>query len=178
VASLVAAVGLTVGAQLEHSKGLAARASNTENIYGRLATYEQGIQIFRSAPIVGIGVDRYHDVSEQRDPVRVSGVESITYPHNSYIGLLAEQGLVGFLPLLVVTYAVWNLVRTFRAMSRQHEDIVLGATLTGAVMGYLIMSLTLTMLPYEPSNTFLAAFLGAASARLDLLRTAAEPRSP
>jgi O-antigen ligase len=177
VTSLVAAVGLMAAAHLEQNKGLAARASNTENIYGRLATYEQGIQIFRSAPIFGIGVNRYHDVSEQRTPVRVKGVEAISYPHNSYIGLLAEQGLVGFLPLLVVTYAVWKLARNFRAVSFQHEDVVLGATLTGAVLGYLIMSLTLTMLPYEPSNAFLAVLLGVASARLDSLKRAAEPHS-
>jgi hypothetical protein len=37
------------------------------------------------------------------------------------------------------------------------------------VIAYLIMSLTLTMLPYEPSNAFFAAFLGAASARVDTL---------
>jgi O-antigen ligase len=177
VASLVALVGLAAAAQLEQNKTFAARAKNTDNIYGRLATYEQGIQIFRSAPVFGIGVDQYHRVSEEREPAVVANVESITYPHNSYIGLLAEQGLVGFLPLLVVSYAVWRLVRDLRRASSRHEDVVLGATLTGAATAFLIMSVTLTMLPYEPSNTFFAALLGAASARLDSLTKAAEPES-
>ena len=39
--------------------------------------------------------------------------------------------------------------------------VFLTATVAGAALGYLIMSLTLTMLPYEPSNAFLAVFLGA-----------------
>jgi O-antigen ligase len=107
----------------------------------------------------------------------VADVESVTYPHNSYIGLLAEQGLVGLLPLLVVSYAVWRLIRDLRRASSRHEDVVLGATLTGAATAFLIMSLTLTMLPYEPSNTFFAALLGAASARLDSLTKAAESES-
>jgi hypothetical protein len=177
VTSLVAVVGLAVAAQLEQNKTFAARATNTDNIYGRLATYEQGIQIFRSAPLFGIGVDQYHRVSEDREPAVVAGVESITYPHNSYIGLLAEQGLVGFLPLLLVSYAVWRLLRDFRRASSRNEDVLLGATLTGAAAGFLIMSVTLTMLPYGPPNTFFAAFLGAASARRDLLAKATEPAS-
>jgi hypothetical protein len=85
--------------------------------------------------------------------------------------------LVGVLPLLVVSYAIWKLVRDFRRAGLRHDDVVLGATLTGAATAFLIMSLTLTMLPYEPSNTFFAALLGAASARLDLLTAAAEPGS-
>jgi O-antigen ligase len=178
VASLVAAIGLMAASQLEQNKTFGARAKNTDNIYGRLATYKQGLQIFRSAPLVGIGVGKYHGVSLQRAPVTVSNVEAVAYPHNSYIGVLAEQGVVGLLPFLFVSYAVWRLVRGLRTVSLRHEDVVLAAAFTGAVMGYLIMSLTLTMLPYEPSNTFFACFLGVASARLDSLARSAEPPSP
>jgi O-antigen ligase len=178
VASLVAAVGLGVGSQLEQNKSFSARVNDTDNIYGRLATYEQGLRIFRTEPLIGVGVGKFHAVSQEREPVVVAGVKSITYPHNSYIGLLAEQGLIGLAPLLLATYAVWRLVRSLRMMSVAHEDVVLGAAVTGAALGYLIMSLTLTMLPYGASNTFFAALLGAASARLDALtRAAAKPMS-
>jgi hypothetical protein len=43
------------------------------------------------------------------------------------------------------------------------------AAVVGSSLAYLIMSLTLTMLPYEPSNAFFAALIGAASERLDAL---------
>ena len=173
---LLAAVAALVFSQLEQNKSFAARAKNTDNIYGRLATYEQSVEVFRSAPLFGVGVDKYHSVAEQRTPVVLSNVESITYPHNSYLGLLAEQGLVGFLPLLFVSYAVWKMVRQLR-LSPVRDDVVLASAVTGAVMGYLIMSLTLTMLPYGPSNAFFAALLGATSARLDALTSGARKRS-
>jgi hypothetical protein len=48
--------------------------------------------------------------------------------------------------------------------------------MAGAAAGYLIMSLTLTMLPYEPSNVFFAAFLGLTVGRLDV-RSAATKRA-
>jgi hypothetical protein len=39
--------------------------------------------------------------------------------------------------------------------------------MSGAAAGYLIMSLTLTMLPYGPSNAFFAALLGITVGRLN-----------
>jgi O-antigen ligase len=170
VAGIVAAIAFAATSGLEQNKTFATRTKDTTNIYGRLATYEQGLNIFRSAPVFGVGVNRYHAVSQTLPPETVSGVESVTYPHSSYIGLLAEQGLVGFVPLLLLSYAVWRLVRGLRMGSFRHKELVLlTGTVAGAALAYLVMSLTLTMLPYEPSNAFLAVLVGAAAARLDTL---------
>ena len=168
----VIAVALAFAAtlQLEQNKTVATRVNNTDNINGRLATYKEGVDIFRSAPFFGVGVGRYHTVAQDRRPEVVRGVPAVDYPHSSYVGLLAEQGAVGFLALLFVSYAVWRLIAALRAISfRSREATLLLATVTGAALAYLIMSLTLTMLPYGASNTFFAAFLGLASGRLDAL---------
>jgi hypothetical protein len=176
VVGLAAALALAATTQLQANKTVAARVNNTDNINARLATYKQGVELFRSAPLFGIGVGQYHSVSEARPPEFVSGLPSVTYPHSSYIGLLAEQGLVGLLPLLLLSFAVWRLVRGLRATSfRSKEAALLMGTVAGASLGYLIMSLTLTMLPYDASNLFYAAFLGVASGRLDAL--AKQPES-
>jgi hypothetical protein len=50
-------------------------------------------------------------------------------------------------------------------------------TVAGAAVGYLIMSLTLTLLPYEPPNAFFAAFLGGAAGHLDALGRTAKAAS-
>jgi O-Antigen ligase len=168
--ALVAVLALGATTQFESNKTVATRLNNTQNISGRLATYKEGFEIFRSAPVFGVGVSRYTDVAQARPPVEVFGGQSVPYPHSSYVGLLAEQGAIGFLPLLLLSYAVWRLVAVLRAVSFQsREATVLLGTVTGAVLAYLIMSLTLTMLGYEASNTFLAAFLGGACGRLDCL---------
>jgi O-antigen ligase len=178
VVGVAGVLGMAATSQLQQNKTVATRVNDTENIYGRLATYKQGVEIFRSAPLFGVGVNQYHAVAEKRPPERIKQIESVTYPHSSYIGLLAEQGLVGLLPLLVLSYGVWRLVRGLhRAGSWSGDAVLLTATVAGASLGYLIMSLTLTMLPYEPSNAFIAAFLGAASGRLDALAREAPPPS-
>jgi hypothetical protein len=178
VVSIVGVLAFVASPQLLQSDTIATRTRNTDNIMGRLATYEQGVRIFLSAPAFGVGVDRYHEVAEELPPERVAGVESLTYAHSSYVGLLAEQGIFGFLPLLLLSYGVWVLVRGLRAASfSSREALFLTAGVAGAALAYLVMSLTLTMLPYAPSNAFFAAFLGAASGRLDALLGAEEPRA-
>jgi O-antigen ligase len=176
VAGVAAVLAFVASQQLLQNETVATRTQDTTNISGRFASYEQGLQIFRSAPVFGVGVNRYHAVAELRPPETVAGVESISYAHSSYIGLLAEQGIVGFLPLLVLSYAVFVLVRGLRVVSfSSREAHLLTGTVAGAALGYLIMSLTLTMLPYGPSNAFFAAFLGLASGRLDAILGTAEP---
>ena len=176
VVGLAGAVALAATTQLEQNKTVATRLNNTDNINARLATYKEGVQLLKSAPLFGIGVEQYHPVSQTRPPEYVAGIPSVTYPHSSYVGLLAEQGIVGFLPFLVLSLAVWRLVRGLRSFSfRNNEAALLTGAVAGAALGYLIMSLTLTMLPYAPSNLFLAAFLGAASGRLDAIAGEPEP---
>ena len=169
VAGVIGSLAFAGTTQLEHhNKAFEERTTNTYNIYGRLATYEQGIQLFKSEPLTGVGIDQYHAVVTDRAPVVFHKVKSVTYPHSSFIGVLAEQGLFGFVPLVFLSCGIWLVLRRLRAVASTSEEGVLAGSITGAAAGYLIMSLTLTMLPYEPSNAFFAAFLGMTVGRLDV----------
>jgi O-antigen ligase len=175
---VVGALALAASTQIQNSSTVSERLNNTETINARLAIYKQGMQIFRTAPIFGVGIDQYHAVAQNRPPVTVSGAESEPWPHSTYFGALAEQGIVGFVPILLLSYAVWRLIATLRAISfRSREATLLLGTVTGAALAYLVMSLTLTMLPYEASNTFFFALLGGASGRLDALARETLPPS-
>jgi len=175
VCGLVGVVGIAATSQLKHSRLYADRVDNTDNIWGRLATYQQGIDIFRTAPVFGVGVERYHTVSELRLPRQFKGVDSVTYPHSSFIGVLAEQGIVGFSAFILVCFSVARLLRSLFRKSRFTGDATLAGATIGAALGYLTMSLTLTMLPYGPSNSFFAVLLGLAAARLDAVTDESSP---
>ncbi len=167
VAGVVAALALSATTQLEHSSLFQQRVNNSDNIYGRFATYEQGLQVFKSAPLFGVGVNQYHAVTEQLVPKLVNGVQSVTYPHSSFVGLLAEQGIVGFVPFLLVCFLAARLLRGLIRRAADGRDAALAGAASGAAVAYLVMSATLTMLPYGPSNAFLAVLLGIVAARLD-----------
>jgi hypothetical protein len=79
---------------------------------------------------------------------------------------------------LLLTFAAWYLISSLRRASFTNEGAaILMETVAGAAVGYLIMSLTLTLLPYEPPNAFFAAFLGGAAGHLDALGRTAKAAS-
>jgi hypothetical protein len=175
VAGLVAALVVVAFGQLQQQNtAFKTRVENKSNAYVRLATYEQGWDLFKSDPLAGVGVNQYPLAVKGRVRMTVDGSPSEDYPHSSYMGSLAEQGLWGFLPLMAVTLGVPLMLRRYRRLSKG-ADQVLYATVVGVAIGYLLMSLTLTMLPYGPSNNFFALMLGMVAGRLDALESPERP---
>jgi O-antigen ligase len=177
-AMAVATTGLVVVvvlSQVGQSSAISSRLNNTENIYTRLATWKQGIEIFRSHPLAGVGVGRYQVAAAETPSTAVDAVENQLGAHSSYILILAEEGIIGFAALVAVTLCAWLLIRAYRRSARTRDDVILGATVAGAGIGYLVMSLTLAMLPYGPTNTLFAILLGMAAARLDAATSARRP---
>jgi O-antigen ligase len=162
LAAVVVALGFT---QLQAESAASNRINNSQTIYARLGAYEQATEIFEQRPILGVGANRYYEAASELPLVRVHGVESVPYAHNSFLQTLAEYGLVGSVSLLAVSIAIWRFIREFRRCSVSSADAVLGAALTGAAIAYLMYSLTLGMLSYGPSNWFFAALLGIAAGR-------------
>lgn len=165
-AALVACAVLLASSPLSQSQAFEARVSNTTNIQSRFATYRTAIGIWRDSPLFGVGVNRYPSVASTRI-IAQSATSAVPYPHSSFIGVLAEQGAVGFLALVAATVAVWRLLRALRRQALQRVDVLLAAAAAGCAAGYLVMSLTLEMLPYGSSNLLFAIVMGAVAARLD-----------
>jgi O-antigen ligase len=172
--------GLTLGGALVFGSNetISTRVEDTANVYARLATYEQGIDIFREAPLAGVGVGEFARAQAGRVTAHVEGVGALEHPHSSFVALLAEQGVVGFLPLAALTVAAWLLLRAFRRAARSRLDVLLAAAALGGAFAYLAMSASLTMLPYGPSNALVAVLLGMTAARLDASLRPADPSAP
>jgi O-antigen ligase len=171
----IAVVGLAFSF-LERIPTVSSRVGNTDNIAARIATYEQGLQIFSSAPVFGVGATRYTDVAGTLPQTFVDGVGSVDSPHSSFVGTLAEEGAVGAIALLAVLVATWRLVGALRRRAYARADRVLYGAVVGAATAYLLYSLSLTMLPYGPSNVLMALLLGIVAGRID--RTAVRSPAP
>jgi O-antigen ligase len=112
-------------------------------------------------------VNRYHPVAESLPPRVIKDIESVTFAHSSYVLVLAEQGLFGFVPFALMTFATWRLIRALRRVPATPDADLLGSAALGAGFAYLVMSLTLTMIPYSPSNCFFAMLLGLVAGALE-----------
>jgi O-antigen ligase len=137
------------------------------NVYARVAIDIQSLELFAQAPLTGVGANQYTAAASGHLAPIWAGVQAIPFAHNSYLGLLAEQGVVGFLPFVAVTVLALRAIREVGRLGAVRDDILIGACAAGAGLAYLVMSLTLTMLPYGSSNAFLALLLGVVCGRLN-----------
>lgn len=170
--ALASLIAVPLFVELEKSSVFTNRLNNTDNIYTRFAIYEQGLQIFNSAPVFGVGAQQYNAVAVTLPVTYVNGAPSQPYPHSSLFEVMAEFGIVGLIALLVAFAGVWALVRALNRAARAGPDAVLAGVLVAAALAYLIYSLTLEMLPYSPSNEMFVIMLGIAAGRLDFLASA------
>jgi O-antigen ligase len=75
----------------------------------RLDTLLAGLKLFRNDPIFGVGLGQFHYLS----PKYLDPSVAITYSHNWYMDVLAEQGLLGFGAYLLMLLGIgWTLLRS------------------------------------------------------------------
>lgn len=108
---------------------------NLENDYSfavRKMVMQKALAIFDMEPLTGIGPGRFSHVSVDVDVEGRYGGKSMSNfdkysPHNSYLGFLAEIGLVGALPYggLLAVLIFWGFRATTR-LSRQGNEWVIG----------------------------------------------------
>ena len=165
------AIGVGILYTLTRSSPIvAARVSgSSENIYARIGDYSQGVAIFRHWPIFGAGIQQFVPAQGIVAPAYFHGVRAAASAHDTFVSVLAESGLLGFLPLLFLVYAIARVVRICRRAARTHEEILFGVTLLAAVTSYLLLSLTFAEIYSSPAATLLALVLGAAAGRVGTL---------
>jgi O-antigen ligase len=168
MAVAVALGALILFVPLQDSDLFRARMGNTANVAGRFATYQVGLDIWRSAPITGVGINQFVEAQRGVGAKVVWGVRSVQSPHSSFVGTLAEQGVLGFTALLAVCgYGTRMLRRLGRAARKDATCQVLHAAVVAGALAYLAFSVELTMLPLGPSNVVLAVLLGLAASAVD-----------
>jgi len=74
-----------------------------------------GLEIFKENPLIGIGVNNYRNYCNDYTIQAVSGINySIdpcnTHPHNIYIQLLAETGILGFSLIMIINYFLFKTI--------------------------------------------------------------------
>jgi putative inorganic carbon (hco3(-)) transporter len=112
----------------------------------RIQLWSEGLQMVRSAPVLGVGFDHYTE-------------EAGLVAHNSYLHAFAEMGLLGggcFLGAVATALAgLYALCRDFRRV-RDDELRRLHPFLMGAVVSYATGMLSLTLITPIPTWTMLA----------------------
>jgi O-antigen ligase len=172
LAALIAGgIALAAIGPLEGNQLIDQRINNTGNIYSRVGTYVDAVHIFERHVVFGSGVDQFGAAEAQLGSAQTSinGGQPLGSAHDSFLSVLAEQGLWGFLPLFVLIAAWVRLLLRYRAAARDRADLLFFAAAVAASVAYLLMSASETIIVEEVPNAFFALIVGATAGRVDAL---------
>lgn len=144
-------------------------AAAEDNFLGRLATWKQALAMFEQSPLTGVGVEQFIGGQLLVGQQAVGGVLAVPSAHNTLLGMIAETGLLGTIPLLLAVYAAVRVIRACRRLAVTHSDTVFRSVLLGAMVGSVLLSMTFNEIYEPPAFIFVALLLGVAAARVDHL---------
>lgn len=109
---------------------------NSFNIYYRLMSWLDAVNYFFQSPILGIGYNRFGDFNQSFIGIQglfyfcneglFDWISHYQHPHNLFLTVLAEQGLVGFIFLFGIFYRLFNFFK-INAINN-YELSILGRT--------------------------------------------------
>jgi O-antigen ligase len=115
--SIVGAVGLLVALSFDgERRALADRLQESGPVDFREAVYSGGLDMFLEKPLTGWGINQMPSELARH----VSGYkEKELYPHNTYLELLVEHGIVG---MALYAWLMWEILRLGRSAVPQAES--------------------------------------------------------
>lgn len=112
--------------------------SSGKSITDRLSYWKGGMEMFKEKPWLGWGLGSYKDIY----PRFQSRAESYAkYPHNYYVGVLSETGIVGAVPfyLFILTLLYWGIKR-YKEQITENKGEILSSVLFLSVLGSVLHS--------------------------------------
>lgn len=114
--------------------GLSTTSSQARSISGRLALWNTSFKLVQDYPLLGVGHGKLslyaHPYLAEQEDASFTGRAT-----NSYLQLLAEQGIVGFIPWAVlVCLLLWSLLQQVRSRNRYALQALIALSVLGAVL--------------------------------------------
>ena len=103
---------------------------------------------FTSRPLTGIGLDRFHAITEAAfEQGRLTAPYRLIDPHSTLMGRLAETGLIGGATLLIFWVVIARETRRLLARHRQHAWMATAAA--AALLGTLINTMNADVMNFR-----------------------------
>jgi O-antigen ligase len=94
--------------------------SSSENVYARVAQFQQSLRVFEEHPLLGVGFLNFHEfvVGESRYRTSYQGVSSVDGSHDNLAQILTEDGILGFVPYVIAHVLLFRAMWQLRQLSR------------------------------------------------------------
>lgn len=131
----------------------------TKDYIGKPAVWSAAVKMFQDSPIVGVGIGSFRQLSP------AYGSTILILPHNLYVYILAEFGLIGvavFLFLMAVFLS--EAIKTLKGLTNQNEKILFVGLLAG-LLAYLVQGVSIS---FGFKETEMWAFFGLIVAAINI----------
>lgn len=144
---------------------------NSTEDYGRLQIWGRGMDYFAAYPITGVGANNFQFADGVLQESLLGNADGASWfsPHNTYLQVLTELGLPGFLLFMTLVIACWKGVRRLAKEDPDAAQRSLGQALTALLAAMLVGTFFLSH-AYNPL-VYAPLALGAAAARIGPART-------
>jgi O-antigen ligase len=126
------------------------KLEKTETIDYRLIHIERGLAMFQENPLFGVGINRYGEEAEQYSFFQTELTE---HAHNTWVTILAELGLAGFLSYLIPFGFV--LFKSVKDYCRFPERRAILGIIVGLTLAFVAMSISIELRGALYSNALL-----------------------
>jgi len=138
---LVIAAGMYASMNYDLSRLLMGFSSSEDSMSARLAAGNVGLFIFNKHPIIGSGIGKYFERVYDSKYIDVDGIIGLIDPHNMYILIMSELGIVG----LIITILLFiHLFKRFSHIKdkylKQTAYLTLAVALLDALGGSHILN--------------------------------------
>ena len=127
VVFLVSILGATTWHMLSRTQLYVDRITNTETFYSRVSAWLYAFRAFSEHPLMGLGYDqlrlyifRAHDAG---DDMRFMGAFASFSAHNTFITMLAENGILLTVPFCFLVCYFFGQVRTRVRSAQSYADV-------------------------------------------------------
>jgi O-antigen ligase len=148
--------------------GISDRLGDVDNVTLRFKLWQTAFAVFSDHPIRGVGIgnfpEYYIEAARQHEigpffEFGVDAVESIRVAENTYLQMLAEMGIIGFIcsVLVVLVFFRMLIATALKAPEALTRNLSIAVALGG--LAYLINGLTITAYTHFTSTTLFIGML-------------------
>ncbi len=111
-------------------------------------------EMFIDSPIVGHGPKMFRNICSSYDSYLYN---CATHPHNTYLQLLAEVGILGAIPIIsIFIYISFILIRHLFSMIMNREKFIINESEI-----FLLICFTITLWPFAPTFGFFSSWINS-----------------
>jgi len=104
--------------------------------------------MFKDQPIYGHGPKMFRELCKE-EKYRIGIEPCLTHPHNFYVQLLAETGIIGFLFLFsILIYVIYVALRQFKSIIFKQKRFLTDYQVC------LLAAILITIWPFSPNGNF------------------------